>query len=173
MIFYTSLIVLRVRGKEQLVDLWGPIDISYDSVGGIVGIAEAESMSEDILVGSSLIEVYLSLCLMPSFKSISIISPSPWSSTFSMNLELLLKKSPKLRDLITTDSSYPASSVYLRTYRALLQVVPISYRLFSCVYAILAGVDRYLSTILPFPLQVGYPVISSTRHTGFPCRRFR
>lgn len=49
MILYTSLIVLGVRSKEQLVDLWRPINISNNSVCSIVGIVESESVSQNIL----------------------------------------------------------------------------------------------------------------------------
>ena len=53
---------------------------------------------------------YLSLDFSPSFKSIYIISPSPWSSTFYKNLDDLLKKSVKFLDFTTEFNSYPDNS---------------------------------------------------------------
>ncbi len=38
LIFDTSFLVLRIRGKKKFAELWGPIYISNYSIGGIVGI---------------------------------------------------------------------------------------------------------------------------------------
>ena len=61
-------------------------------------------------------EKYAYLFLTPSRKYSSIMSPSPWSRTFSMNLELLLKNSLKCFDLTSVSSSSELSSKFNTLY---------------------------------------------------------
>jgi hypothetical protein len=81
--------------------LWRPVQIGDNSIGSVVRISEGDSVRQDIMARSTSTEQYLSRVLSPSLKISSIMSPSPWSSTFSRNFEERLKKSVKLRDFIT------------------------------------------------------------------------
>lgn len=49
MVFDTALLILRVRGQEELIDLGRPIDVSDYPVVGVVGITKSESVSKYIL----------------------------------------------------------------------------------------------------------------------------
>lgn len=100
-----SFFVLAERGEEELVDLRRPVHVGDGSIAGVVRIVEGNRMSEDVVAGSVLFTMYLSLVLSPYLRTSSIISPSPWSSTFSRNLDDLLKKSAKFLDLMTEFSS--------------------------------------------------------------------
>lgn len=117
---------------------------------------------------------YFSLFLSPSLKRFSIISPSPWSNTFSINFEERLKKSLKFRDFTTEVRSYPASSKLNKLYKKLpLAVIPFYYHLFCAVCVLLEEANQYLFLLTTFLSEVYCPVIGSIEHIGSPYRKFK
>lgn len=110
MVLDASLLILAKRGEEEFVDLRGPVHVGDGAVARVVGIVEGNRVRQDVVAGSTSLARYLSLVLSPSLRTSSSMSPSPWSSTFSKNLEDLLKKSAKFLDLMTEFSSSLDSS---------------------------------------------------------------
>lgn len=48
-----SFFILTVRSKEQLIDLWRPVQIGDNSIGSVVRISEGDSVRQDILTRST------------------------------------------------------------------------------------------------------------------------
>ena len=49
MVLDASFFVLAVRSKEQLIDLWRPVQIGDNSIGSVVRISEGDSVRQDIV----------------------------------------------------------------------------------------------------------------------------
>jgi hypothetical protein len=140
----------------------------------MIGVGKGDSMSQNILPAPKLMIKYFSLDFRPYFKRSSIISPSPWSNTFSRNFDERLKKSVKTRDLTTEFNSSLLSSALNNKYDELISVVPLSYRLlFSSACVPEAAANLSLFTLLPFLLWGGCREIGSLMRTGLPCHRFQ
>jgi hypothetical protein len=151
MIFNTSLLILAVRGQEQVADLWGPINVCDNAIICVIGVSEGDSVSQDVMATPTLLNKYFSFDFRPYLRSNSIISPSPWSSTFSRNFDERLKKSVKTRDLTTEFSSSAFNSVLNNNYEEFLLAVPtFSHLPFCAVCAPGVAAGQFLFRLLPF-----------------------
>ena len=54
MIFYASLLIFAVGGKEELIDLRWPIKIGNNSIIGKIRITKSDGMGENILTRSNI-----------------------------------------------------------------------------------------------------------------------